>query len=136
MDLSSSSLPDFPLNPHVFHTALDYVCKALQVWRAEAPVALAEGEESALSVVGDASLYGELPPISEVDAALESDSVVDMSIEAAMEEEVAAVAESAISEAAEISIDLIGAALDVIPGVGEVALAIQVCFKRFSQNCW
>ena len=88
-------------------------------------MAAAAGEDSVLSAAGDATLYGELPPISEVDAALESDSV-DMSVEAAMEEEVASVAESAISEVAEVSIDLVGAVLDAIPGVGEVALAIEV----------
>ena len=39
-----------------------------------------------------------------------------------------------LGEAADISLDLVGAALDAIPGIGEVLLAAEVCVHMFSTS--
>ena len=50
---------------HFIETDLKYFTSALNTWRVESAAAAAAGEESALSVAGDATLYGELPRESE-----------------------------------------------------------------------
>ena len=39
-----------------------------------------------------------------------------------------------LGEAADISLDLVGAAFDAIPGIGEVLLAAEVCMHMFSTS--
>ena len=50
----------------------------------------------------------------------------DFTLEGAMDMDALDAAAAEMGEAAEISIDLVGAALDAIPGVGEVLLAAEV----------
>ena len=61
-------------------------------------------------------------------ASLEEDAsyAFDFSLEGAMDVEAADAGFAALAEAADISIDLVGLALDAIPGVGEVALVAEV----------
>ena len=101
---------------------------------------------SAFSFLNRAFGSAHIPPvcpsaaIEEASEAEEDDAAfeaTDFTLEGAMDMDALDAAAAELGEAASISIDLVGAALDAIPGVGEVLLAAEVrtCEPRSGQGC-